>query len=1043
MSTNLTTSEGLAASAEAGNQTSKSLNLNPLASEYTPQQAQQSQQHQQQGGAHGKGKGNKAKKGGQKGKKVQSREVANEENKEETQESNQMVNNTNQKKAKTKLKISESNVAKRNEPSEKESSIEQKQSNQPKQNHQKIHSNTKIACTICADSVKYCAVGECNHPICSKCACRIRIKSGDKSCALCKQYMEVMVVSKFSSESKSFQSFGISIDTVLPGVIIDQRSAMAFVDCPEHYNDILAFCAIMCPICKSRFPNDENLRKHVKDSHGLNYCKLCYEHRTLFPSEHRLLTGPELAAHMKLPAGSNDKYGFTGGHVLCKFCNQYNYDSMSLYNHMRTAHFNCHLCPIQYQHRFYKNIAELNKHLIATHYTCSICKIADAHSNQCQLISFATHNEYAHHMRDIHSVSNVSKNAHLAISYKSNRSKVDDADNTPYLDLNMNSSDPYRLEISSEFNPSSIPSQIHQIVPPNMRIAGRITGTGRFKRDSTDDEFEKYSEELQKKIDSAQRKSNLSNEKKDFPELSKGIEGSSGSGVTVHPLSILNSSRAVSIKNAKPTLSDQTDYVNQKRNSRSVTLANALGLEYRLSKDSLHDNTSEVTQLASFSEGFLYGMKCYKQRRQGSNVCLEDANIDDLLKYTLFPLHLLVWAKNCRQDMLVTEKKMQELIATPAMSSVQLKPMGRYSRESIVDLARYYELNAHEYNLKEKKYISLVKTLESNVPFVLLSSVTHGPVTTEETECLTEKMELEANKARLDKLSVSNDVYFWIKKGGEGLTIGSFLLEVKGIVESTNSLYDYDRISAISLIGCNLLKLSFSTESTAHKVYNCLIKNPRLVTEFDIIAGFDPEKPPPPVVYTLNRGNKDISIMSEKMVDKERFLHSMDDDDWHAYSEEYVNNLSDKWSKAFQSNNLREWDEEETVDDSNTNLSDKVYKKLNLLPRTIPVESALSQVSVKQAWNPVEKLSKDKKGKKGLTLNPKDAQKPNSSNAFGELWSDSDDEDTQQKLSELKTSKSPSIKSGPVVKDFIVLCPHCTLENDINNSYCEACEQKL
>lgn len=61
-----------------------------------------------------------------------------------------------------------------------------------------LASNSEM-CLVCADEMVYTAIGACQHPICSICALRIRFKSKDKSCVVCKAHMESMLVYQSST----------------------------------------------------------------------------------------------------------------------------------------------------------------------------------------------------------------------------------------------------------------------------------------------------------------------------------------------------------------------------------------------------------------------------------------------------------------------------------------------------------------------------------------------------------------------------------------------------------------------------------------------------------------------------------------------------------------------------------------------------------------------------------------------------------------------------------------------------------------------------
>ena len=49
-------------------------------------------------------------------------------------------------------------------------------------------------CLLCANTMKCGAIAKCNHPICHICAIRLRVKSKDKHCPICKDESDVVIV---------------------------------------------------------------------------------------------------------------------------------------------------------------------------------------------------------------------------------------------------------------------------------------------------------------------------------------------------------------------------------------------------------------------------------------------------------------------------------------------------------------------------------------------------------------------------------------------------------------------------------------------------------------------------------------------------------------------------------------------------------------------------------------------------------------------------------------------------------------------------------
>lgn len=167
-------------------------------------------------------------------------------------------------------------------------------------------------CLLCAEVVVWAAVGRCNHPICHLCALRMRVKNNDKSCPVCKVDSAMVIVYKSPSSSSTvaitFESFHLDIhalDSPLPGVEVLPQAQMLYVDAHASFAEAGRLLALSCPECHARCRSDKALQQHVKEKHGLQFCQLCYTHRPLFTSEMRLMTAPQLQAHMQASVASS------------------------------------------------------------------------------------------------------------------------------------------------------------------------------------------------------------------------------------------------------------------------------------------------------------------------------------------------------------------------------------------------------------------------------------------------------------------------------------------------------------------------------------------------------------------------------------------------------------------------------------------------------------------------------------------------------------------------------------------------------------------
>lgn len=182
-------------------------------------------------------------------------------------------------------------------------------------------------CLLCTNTITCAAVGRCNHPICHICSLRMRVKTGDRCCPVCKEDSEVVVVFPFPVVSPSgspspllseisFESFHLDSDALespLPGVEVLHKARMLFVDAHKHFVHASELLSLSCPVCLVQFRSEKNLHQHVKDRHQRQFCHLCFSHRPLFTSEMRLMTSSQLKEHMRATVTSADSDGQNKG----------------------------------------------------------------------------------------------------------------------------------------------------------------------------------------------------------------------------------------------------------------------------------------------------------------------------------------------------------------------------------------------------------------------------------------------------------------------------------------------------------------------------------------------------------------------------------------------------------------------------------------------------------------------------------------------------------------------------------------------------------
>ena len=620
-------------------------------------------------------------------------------------------------------------------------------------------------CIICAnDSVGFLAVGPCDHPVCSMCALRLRVKNHDKKCAMCKQEMLTMVVFPARSPAPAFVSFDVTSSALeaplaLPGMEWDQASGLMFVDCRRHARDMEALRSNVCPAkgCTERFPSEPLLLRHLSGAHGQHICALCLAHQSLFLSEHRLMTEAQLKQHLKAPAFGKDK---AGGHPLCQFCDERLFDAQALYRHMRQYHENCPLCPAVHQHRFYATVEDLDDHLRAEHLVCPQCDAAadPSHRGGSRLVTFTSHAEYTAHMLDLHGVRAVAFMTNFRVGSSGGGGpgggcgngergehggrKINVRGGARFLDLDVTSDNPTRYarvgvgrgRLGGAFDAASgsaLPSfsgaagqeddgLAHgMLIPANYRIAGSVSGAGTFTRNASAAAMEAAStaahEVAAEKARRAPKKVNLG----DFPalasELSLGRDSVYACGGAAppkvdhspHPMSIMHSTQREA---ARARLAEQEEALrardaDSRLQARNQLLAESFGVSLHRA-DPMHA-TSAQPAAASLAPPLMA-----------------------FLRRPLYTSFILQWTRKNRGSTQLPriEKALHQFFATPGQSSLQLKPMEAGPRVIVHMLARYYGLASCEFDAEPRRYVSLVRGPDSAPPTVLLSAAALLPL---------------------------------------------------------------------------------------------------------------------------------------------------------------------------------------------------------------------------------------------------------------------------------------------------------------------------
>ncbi|KAF1774396.1 Zinc finger, C2H2-like [Phytophthora cactorum] len=259
-------------------------------------------------------------------------------------------------------------------------------------------------CLLCADPIKFFAVGECNHHgICSKCSMRMRLIMDDRNCPMCKQPLDRVVVSSTSQPYESFELWG---DAAGPESVLDEPSEMIFIDCKAHYYELRSLREFKCKMkrCRELKHSLGQLKEHLRHDHGVEFCELCLTHQSFFIQEQEVFTKGALKGHnigrsRGGPAGQ--KHANTGKdfHPMCQFCRKRFYGDKELYEHLERDHFKCHICKVE--NEYFRNYASLEMHFRREHHLCE-----DRRCLEMRFVVFPNDVEYQAHMSSVHGVHN-------------------------------------------------------------------------------------------------------------------------------------------------------------------------------------------------------------------------------------------------------------------------------------------------------------------------------------------------------------------------------------------------------------------------------------------------------------------------------------------------------------------------------------------------------------------------------------------------------------------------------------------------------------
>ncbi|KAJ2825124.1 hypothetical protein IWW50_002991, partial [Coemansia erecta] len=168
----------------------------------------------------------------------------------------------------------------------------------------------EAVCFICADSVTFYAVGQCDHRTCFRCNLRLRELFESKACPYCKTDLASIIYTR-DAEAE----YADLLQRPLP--FEDQSLGIKF-DCKEAHDATKHALQLNCPHRRCQYIAKDgwkDLKAHVRSEHSLQFCDLCLKNKKSFAHEHRLFTKGQLRTHY----ARGDGAGFTG-HPSCQFC---------------------------------------------------------------------------------------------------------------------------------------------------------------------------------------------------------------------------------------------------------------------------------------------------------------------------------------------------------------------------------------------------------------------------------------------------------------------------------------------------------------------------------------------------------------------------------------------------------------------------------------------------------------------------------------------------------------------------------------------------
>lgn len=353
---------------------------------------------------------------------------------------------------------------------------------------------------------------------------------------------------------------------------------------------------------------------------------------------------------------------------------------------MNATHSTCHLCPTAQCHRFYRDAWALHQHISESHLTCSYCDPKEAFANGLEF-GFRTSVDLNHHIKYVHRITTPQQNICQPIKHGFRMTSRNESRELTYLDMDFTSADPNRLwrmehglSDDSDEDISAGKRSSHQqrgggsliaerptsLIPANMRIAGRVTGAGRFLRTAEDDAMQALADELAAVSQSSTK----------APRPHTGGNNWASKLNVGKGFAVTESFPSLPTSSASPVLGEKSEVVdaaierNRQRLAKQVTKeeSNVEGsnneadlLEQRIARRQLLLAQALGVDISS-TKGSTAALGVATELLKSAALTSEELSTVskkewDLLRRPLFPAGLVQWARKNKHELAKIEKK--------------------------------------------------------------------------------------------------------------------------------------------------------------------------------------------------------------------------------------------------------------------------------------------------------------------------------------------------------------------------------------------------